>query len=159
LRHTGWWRGRGVELGQQVGHHERRRPEAVVDHDLGLAALDQLDVDGRLQGDGVVLEGAGREADLADLAGQCPPEVLPVEEPLDLALAAFGQVESPAVEEADDDRLRVVLHEAHGDSAHGVGLSRQEPGDRDRRHLEVEDVDTGGVDPRHHRPLEHSGRP
>ena len=68
-----------------------------------------------------MLEGPGREADLADLAGQGPPEVLPVEQPLDLALAALGDVEAVAVEEPHDHRLRVVLDEADRDAPTALG--------------------------------------
>ena len=57
---------------------------------------------------GVELERPGREADVADLAGEDPAEVLPVEEPLDLALGGLVDVDAVGVEEADDDRLRVV---------------------------------------------------
>jgi len=68
-----------------------------------MALLDQLDVDRRFEGHGVVLQRPRGEADLADLARQRPPEVLPVEQSFDLALAALGDVEAVAVEEPHDD--------------------------------------------------------
>ena len=91
-------------------------------------------------------------------AGQDPAEVLAVEQPLDLALAVLGQVEPVAVEEAHDDRLRVGLDQPDGEAGHRVRLAGHEAGDRHRGDLEVEHVDAGGVEPRHHRPLQHAGR-
>ena len=63
---------------------------------LNVPARIALDVDGALERRGVVLEGAGREADVADLAGEHPPEVLAGEEALDLALGLLGDVEAVA---------------------------------------------------------------
>ena len=148
----------GTQLGQHVRHHERGRAVGVVDHDLEPGRGDGRDVDGALEGDRVVLEGPRREADVADLGGEDPPEVLPVEQPLDLALGVLGDVGAVGVEEADDDRLRVALDEPHGEA---TGLARRtgdEAGDRHGRDLEVHHVDARGVEPGHHRPLEHPGR-
>ena len=104
----------GTHLGQHVRHDEGRRAVAVVDDHLEAGALDQVDVDGRFEGGGVLLEGAGRVDDVADLAGQDPAEVLPREHPLELALARLGQVEALVVEEPDDHRLRIALDQPHG---------------------------------------------
>jgi hypothetical protein len=57
----------GVELRQQVRHHEGGGPEPVVDDHLRPALLDQLDVHGRLERDRVLLERPRREPDVADL--------------------------------------------------------------------------------------------
>ena len=67
---------------------------AVVDHQLEPAGRDGVDVDGALERGGVVLEGAGREVDVADLLGQHPAEVLAVEQALDLALGVLGDVDA-----------------------------------------------------------------
>ena len=77
-----------------------------------------LDVDGGLEGGGVLLEGPGREADVADLGREHPPEVLPVEEPLDLALAVLGEVERRwSSKNRITHRLRVALDQADGEAA------------------------------------------
>ena len=90
---------------------------------------------------GVLLEGPGREADVADLRGQHAAEVLPDEQPLDLALRVLGDVDAVVVEEPHHDRLRIAGDEADGEAARGHRLAGEEAGDRHRRHLEVEDVD------------------
>ena len=96
-------------------------------------------------------------ADVADLARRHLAEVLTQEEPLDLALGRLADVGALRVEELDHHRLRVAL-QADGDAGVRLGAGHGEPGDRYRGDLEVADVATGGVDPRHHRPLEHAGR-
>ncbi len=95
-----------LELGQHVGHHEAGRAEGVVEDELevGLAGAGQVDrLDER---GGVVLERPWREADVADLAGQDPAEVLAVEEALDLSLGDLVDVEAVLVEEPDHHRLQ-----------------------------------------------------
>ncbi len=62
----------------------------------------------------VVLEGTGREVDVADLRGEHLTEVLAAEEPLDVALGILGEVEAVLVEEAHDHRLRDHLRRGAG---------------------------------------------
>ena len=89
----------------------------------------------------VLLEVAGREADVADLAREHPAEVLPQEQPLDLALGRLDDVGALGVEEPDHHRLGVVLDQADRDAGVGLGAGHREPGHRHRRHLEVAHVD------------------
>src|SRR5205823_1759817 len=104
-------------------------------------------------------EGSGRIADVADVAGEDPTEVLPVEGPLDLAGGRLGEVDAAVVEEAHDHRLRVAGDQSDGDAALGPLGADLEAGDGDGGHLEIVDVDAAGVEPGHDRPLEHAGRP
>ena len=82
----------GAQLGQHVRHDEGGGAVAVVDHQLEAGPAMAGDVDGALEGDGVVLERPGREVDVADLLGQHPAVVLPLEQALDLALGVLGDV-------------------------------------------------------------------
>ena len=120
----------GAELGEHVRHDERRRAVGVVDDHLEPVRRDRRHVDRGLEGDGVVLEGAGRELDVADLLGQDPAVVLPLEQPLDLALRVLGDVGAGGVEEAHDDALGVVGDEPDREAAGGSGRADEEPRDR-----------------------------
>ncbi len=106
-----------------------------------------------------MLERPRGEADVADLAGEHPAEVLAVEQPRDLALGVLGDVEALVVEEPDDHRLRVVVHQPDGDATDAGGTPHDEARHGHRRDLEVLDVDAGGVEAGHHRPLQHARRP
>jgi hypothetical protein len=108
------------------------RAERVVDDHLEGALGHRGHVHGAGQGGGVELDGPGREADVADVAGEDPPVVLAVEEALDLALRALGDVDAELVEEADHDRLRVVVDQAHRDPALAPLRADLEPRGRDR---------------------------
>ena len=79
-------------------------------------------------------------------------------EPFDLALPGLGDVDAVLVEEADHDRLRVLLEEPDGDPAEASARAHLEAGDRDRGDLEVLHVDACGVAADDDGPLEHPGR-
>src|SRR5438876_779952 len=78
--------------GVDVRHDERRRAVGVVDDHLVARSPDGVGVHGLHQGRRVVLDGVGREADVADVGGEGPPEVLAVVVALDLALGGLVDV-------------------------------------------------------------------
>ena len=75
---------------------------------MNAASLQPVGVDAALERGRVELERAGREHDVADVAGERAPEVLAVEQPLDLALRRLVDVAPVVVEEADLDAVGVV---------------------------------------------------
>ena len=126
---------------------------------LKRAVGDRRDLDRALQGDRVVLHGPRQEADVADLGGEDPPVVLTLEQALDLALRVLGDVGALVVEEAHDDRLGIPGDEPHREAADLAGERVTNRVTGMRRDLEVDHVHAGRVEPGHHRPLEHAGRP
>ena len=82
--------------------------------------------------DGVVLERARRELDVADLLGEHPPVVLALEQALDLALRVLGDVGAVGVEEADHHPLadRRADAGARVTPAGGPRRAGEEAGDR-----------------------------
>src|SRR5205085_5638658 len=102
----------------------------------------------------VELERAGREDDVADVAGERPAELLAGEQPLDLALAELGDVAAVAVEEPDLDPLGVARGQAHRDAARVLRVPDLEAGERHRGQLDVLHVDAGEVEPTDDRALE-----
>ena len=146
-----------ADLREQVGHDEAGRAVGEVEHQLDLTPgvgpqAERLD-----DVCGVELDRARREVDVADLARRDPAELLAVVHALDPALVALGEVDAALVEEPDDDRLRVVGVEAHGQAGPVAPHAHVVARHGDRRQLEVVDVDADRVAPDHEGALEHAG--
>ena len=147
----------GPELAEDGGHDERRRAEGVVEDDLEARRPDGARVDLVDQGLGVKVGDARRVDDVARLGGQAAAEVLPVKDPLDLALGHFGDVDAGRVDEAQDHGLRVVIGQADGDPSCTVLVAHAEPRHRHGRHFEVDHVGPGGVEAHYQRLLQDPG--
>ena len=146
-----------ADLCEHRRHDQRRRTERVVEHHLERPLAQPALVDARLERGRVVLERAGREHDVADVAGERAAEVLALEQPLDLALPRFVDVATLVVEDADLHAVRVPRREPHGDATVGHRVPHLEPGQRDRGQLDVLDVHPGQVQPADDRALQRSG--
>ena len=109
------------------------------------AALQAGGVDAALERGRVVLHRARREPDVADVAGEGAPEVLAVEQALDLALRAFVDVGALLVDEADLDAVGVVRREPDGDPALRPLAADLEARGRHGRELEVHHVHAAEV--------------
>ena len=108
---------------------------------------------------GVRLDHPGRVAELGDLAGKGPAELLPGKDPLQLALVRLGQLGAALVEEDDVDGLRVTRRGAQRDATTVVVPGGLEPGHRKRLGLQVHHVDGAGVQGTLHGPLQRSRGP
>jgi hypothetical protein len=108
---------------------------------------------------GVGLDHPRRVAELGDLAGEGPAELLPGKHPLQLALVRLGQLGAALVQEDDVDGLLVTWRGAQRDAAAVVVPGRLEPGHRQRLGLQVHHVDGAGVERALHGPLECPRRP
>ena len=104
-----------------------------------------------------MLERPGWEAEVADLSGQDPSEVLAVIQALDLALRRFVDVDAVFVEEAEHHRLGVIRVEPHGHPGRAGRRGDLEPGHRHGGGLEVVDVHASRVAADHDGPLQDSG--
>ena len=93
--------------------------------------LEQLELD-------VGLQRPGREGQVADLAGERPAELLPGEDPLQLALRGLGQVGAPGSSRKMMSTLSGTPGVVRIMTPPALALRGLQPGDRQRLALEVD---------------------
>ncbi len=147
------------EASQQGGQHQRGRSPGRVDHDFQVAFGQTRDVHLVQQVTSVDVGGPGGEAQLPDLAGKGPPELLAADDPVECALCAEREISALGIHEADVDPFGVPRRRAHHDAAGRVGGADVEAGHRHRRDLQVPYVHRARGKRADHRSLERPGRP
>ncbi len=145
-----------AEPPQQAGQDQPGTAVGGVDDDLEPGVGDPAGVDVPQQRAGVRVEDAGREVQVADLPGEGTPVLLAGVDPVQLALAALGEVASPPVEEHDVDGVGDARGGTDHDAA-GAAARRLLPGDGQRHVLQVAYVDGAGLEGGDDRPLEGAG--
>ena len=128
-----------------------------VNQHLQVRLADRLDIDQPDQPVDVGVDGVLRVTDIAHLVEVDPPDVLPEEDVLQLALHLLVEHDAVAVEHPDIGRAAVQRGHLDMDRPGDRMFPRIELHHRDRQFAEVDDGRAGRHHPGDHGPFHHSG--